>query len=134
MRAHGAGPIERAHAVLVERRRVRAHLREVIDLVLVGARARASSRKGTSSSSTVVVARDAHVLIDDVGEPDEVVREARAHAAPGVRVPPVLHVALDELPRAPRSRRCARATAGSAYTNAITSCSWSRNPNAPLLW
>jgi len=32
------------------------------------------------------------------------------------------------------SRMCRRANSGDAYRNAMTSCSWSRKPNAPLDW
>ena len=59
---------------------------------------------------------EGHVPVDDVRQPHEVVGEARAHAAPVRRVPPVLHVAFRELaPRGaddvlPRQRRKAIAS------------------------
>ena len=56
------------------------------------------SRNGTTSSSTAPSPRDVDVAGDDVGQPEQVVGDPRAHAAPAGRVPPVLDVALDELP------------------------------------
>ena len=44
------------------------------------------------------VAREGHVPRDGVRQPQVVVRASRADAAPAGRVPPMLHVPLDELP------------------------------------
>ena len=46
-----------------------------------------------------IVAGGAYVMRSDEGEPEQIVRHARAHARTGLGMPPVLHVALDELPR-----------------------------------
>ena len=56
-------------------------------------------RKGTGSSSSVRIAGDPQVVVDDVGQPDKVVGEPGAYAAAALGVPPVLHVPLDELAR-----------------------------------
>ncbi len=45
---------------------------------------------------------------DGVSEPRPVVGDPRAHALPGVRQPPVLDVALDELPRRRPQQVCTR--------------------------
>ena len=55
-------------------------------------------RKATVSSSTAASPVAVDIVRDDIGEPDAVVGDARAHAAAGFRQPPMLHVALDELP------------------------------------
>jgi hypothetical protein len=49
------------------------------------------------------IAGGGHVVVDDVGQPHQVVGKARSHAAAALWMPPVLHVAFDELPR-----RCAQ--------------------------
>ena len=73
------------------------------------------ARNGTKSSSTVAVAGHAHVLVHHERQPGQIVREARAHAAPGMRMPPVLHVAFQELPAPPRAG-CVRAPAPAPRT------------------
>ena len=108
-------------------------LGQVVDLVLVGRQLPHREERHVLVEHRRV-AGDRDVVIHDVRQPHEIVGEAGPDAAPALRVPPVLHVALDELARRPRAG-CARARrAGSAYTSAITSWSWSRNPYAPLLW
>jgi hypothetical protein len=44
------------------------------------------------------VAGHAHVLGGHMGQPEEIVRAAAAQTAAGRLVPPVLHIAFDELP------------------------------------
>ena len=61
-------------------------------------RAAAPRRNGTRSSSTRGVAGGAHVLGDHERQPQQIVGAAAAQAAAGRLVPPVLHVAFDELP------------------------------------
>ena len=92
--------VERARAVLEERARCSSETRGCeVRLVLASARAARPSRNGTASSSTAASPVDLEVVRDGVGQPEQVVGDARAHAAARRRVPPVLHVALDELPR-----------------------------------
>ena len=45
------------------------------------------------------IAGRADIMRDGIGEPGPVVGDPRAHALAGMRQPPMLHVALDELPR-----------------------------------
>ena len=59
----------------------------------------APSRNGTISSSTAASPVALDIVRDGVGEPDPVVGDPRAHALTRMRQPPMLHVALDELPR-----------------------------------
>ena len=63
------------------------------------------------------------VVRDGVGEPDPVVGDAGAHALPGVRQPPMLHVALDELPRRPRAADARASSPAATPTSAMPSCS-----------
>jgi len=46
-----------------------------------------------------LVGRDRDVMVDHIREPHEIVRKARPHASSRQRVPPVLHIAFDKLPR-----------------------------------
>ncbi len=55
-------------------------------------------RNGTRSFRTHGIARRAHVLGDDVREPEQVVGASGAEAAAERFVPPVLDIAFDELP------------------------------------
>ena len=68
------------------------------------------SRNGTTSSSTAASPVALDIVRDGVGEPHAVVGDARAHALAGMRQPPMLHVALDELPgrgaQQMRARQC----------------------------
>ena len=90
------------------------------------------SRNGTISSSTVVSPVASMKLDHGVGQPQQIVGHSRAHAAARGRMPPVLHVAFDKLARRPRAASCSRVNSRFATLSAITSCSWSRNPYAPL--
>ena len=58
---------------------------------------RSPSRNGTISSRTVDVAGGFDELDHGVGQPQQIVGHARANAAAGRRMPPVLHVAFDKL-------------------------------------
>ena len=73
-------------------------------------------------------------VADRIGQPQQIVGNARAHAAPGGRMPPVLDVAFDELARGAAQNLLAGNFAARRRMSAITSCSWSRNPYAPLTW
>src|SRR5688572_29409767 len=83
-------------AVLVHAGPLRRHTREIEDFVLLG-------REGPHLEERhmlveyALVARYPNVVVDDERQPCEVVRKARTNPASFGRVPPVLHVALDEL-------------------------------------
>ena len=55
-------------------------------------------RNGTGSSSTPRSPVTCHVVVHREGQPGEIVGEPRAHAPTALRMPPVLHVTLHELP------------------------------------
>src|SRR5688572_15551453 len=92
-----AGPLERSYAVLVYRGLFFRDLREVVHLVLVGIQL-AHGQKWRGLVEHALVTGYGDIAIDDVRQPDEVVREASAHAASRLWMPPVLHVAFHELP------------------------------------
>src|SRR5688572_27261802 len=60
---------------------------------------RAHREEGNGLIEDRRVAGDAHVVVHDVRQPREIVGESRADATSAVWMPPVLHVALDELAR-----------------------------------
>ena len=70
------------------------------------------SRNGTLSSSTAASPGRRDIGGGGEGQPDAVVGDARAHALAGMRQPPMLHVALDELPRRRRAADGARVSCG----------------------
>ena len=72
------------------------------------------------------------IVGDHVRQPDPIVGNARLDALIGDREPPVLDVACARTGGTPRAR-CARVRfrAGRSQS-AITSCNWSRYPQAPL--
>jgi hypothetical protein len=57
-----------------------------------------ASRKGTTGVEDGVIASGAHVMRGDERQPEQVVRDAGAHSTTGLWMPPVLDIALDELP------------------------------------
>ena len=86
------------------------------------ARSGAPVRNGTRSSRIDVVAGGRHVVRRDKRQPQQIVGAARAHAAPGRRMPPVQHVpGLELMLRGLQDVFAARC--GAAWTSAITSCS-----------
>ena len=89
-------PPQRPQAVLVDGRLLLRHARKIEDFVLVR-RQRSHLHERHDLVEDACVAGDPHIVIDDERQPCEVVGEARANAASVGRVPPVLHVALDEL-------------------------------------
>ena len=96
VRAGGAGSLERSQAVLVHARALLGDLGQVVHLVLIRFQ-RAHAEKGDGLVEHGRVAGDAHIVIDHVRQPGEIIGEPGAHAAPALRVPPVLHVTFDEL-------------------------------------
>ncbi len=68
------------------------------------------------------IARHVDVVGGRVWEPHAVVGDPRAHAAAGVREPPVLHVAVGEL-ASRRAKQVARVRSGRETVSAMTS--WS---------
>ena len=94
--------IEAPRAMLVQRRRLIGLAWLEVEIVL------ARLEGGTVEERHLFVedrriARRLDVVRRDRGEPRPVVGDARAHALPGRREPPMLEIALDELPR-----RCAQ--------------------------
>ena len=80
-------------------------------------------RNGTCASSTLGVAGDAHVFGHHEGQPQQIVGAAAAQAAAGRLVPPVLHVAFDELPAGGAQDVLARQVRARNTSSDITSCS-----------
>ena len=97
MIAARACAIERAHAMLVQRARGLADDWLVVDLVLVRLERPHVEIRGVLIPDASV-ATHFHVVVGAEGQPREVVGEPRAHAASARLVPPVLDVALPELP------------------------------------
>ena len=107
VRAARHAVVERATAVLVERRGLRGDLGPQVGLVLPGLqRARREERHGLVQHAPVAGGVD--VEGGEEGQPEEIVREARARAASRRRVPPVQHVAFDELMRGVAQELCPR--------------------------
>ena len=96
VRAGRQAPVDRAHAVLEERGPLRGHARLAVGLLLVR-RERRGLQEGCALVEHARVAGRPRVVRDRVGQPQQVVRAARARAAAARLVPPVLDVALDEL-------------------------------------
>ena len=109
----GEAEIEAARAMLEQRRRLVGAARLEVEIVLAGRRA-GPSRNGTRSSRIAAIARRLDIVRGDRGEPRPVVGDARADALAGGRQPPMLDVALDELPRRRAQQMCSRVIAGRA--------------------
>ena len=101
--ADGEAAVEGARAVLEERRALAPRRRARSTPRPGPARAAGPSRNGTLSSSSASSPRDLEVVRGGVGQPQQVVRDAGAGAAARRRMPPVLHVAFDELAAARRA-------------------------------
>ncbi len=95
--ARGARLIERADTVRVHGGPFLRHARQVVDLVLVRIQL-SHGQEGRRLVEHRAIACDAHVVIDDIRQPREVVGESSPHSAAALRMPPVLDVALGELP------------------------------------
>ena len=63
------------------------------------------------------------IVGDRVGEPRAIVGDPRAHALAGMRQPPMLHVAFDELPRRRAQQVLARHGRARVAASAMPSCS-----------
>jgi hypothetical protein len=98
VRPDGQAAVDRTQAVLEERRLLLRHGGLEVGLELAG-RQRLRLEEGDLLVQDRVVAGDLEVAQRRVGKEEEVVRAARARALAAARVPPVLHVALAELPR-----------------------------------
>src|SRR5690606_4656171 len=94
--AGGARLPQRAEAVFVHRRGLRAHLRQVIHLVLVRLEF-SHGEEWNHFAQHSRVSGDADIVVHHVRQPGQVIREASADTAPALRMPPVLHVSLLEL-------------------------------------
>ena len=100
--------------MLVERSRLARDPRPARRPRALRAASGGASTKGTASSSTAASPVASHVVGDRVGQPEQVVGAAGARAAAAGDVPPVLHVALDELARGRAQQVLARRGPGRA--------------------
>ena len=90
--------LQGADAVFVHGARLLAHGRQVVVLLLVGPQHRGLQERHSLVEQGGIAGRG-DVVVDDQRQEVQVVGDARADAAAGRRVPPMLHVALLELPR-----------------------------------
>ena len=90
-------PTEGAHAVLVQAGAFGGRLHLGVNILPI-LRQLHLLQKGCAVLQHRLVPGDAHVLRRHVGQKQQIVRDARAHAGVGL-VPPVQHVARGELPR-----------------------------------
>ena len=97
VRADGETPVEPTRAVLEQRRTLFREHRLEVGVVLAGAERLAFEERHGLVQHRAVAGR-LYIVCDGVGEPHPVVGNARTHALPRRRHPPVLKVALDELP------------------------------------
>jgi hypothetical protein len=96
VRAIAQAVLDRAHAMLVDARRFRRASRQVVVGVVLRIH-RPALEEGDRFVENGEVARRLHVPRRRERQPEVVVRAARAHAAARRRMPPMLHVAFDEL-------------------------------------
>ena len=94
--APGEPALDRANAVLVERRAFGRHLRLAVVFQLPRLELGCLQERHLHVQHGAIT-RGGHVMGPRVGQPQHVVGAPRAHAAARVRVPPVLHVAREEL-------------------------------------
>ena len=106
-------PVERARAVLEQRRRVRRAPRLEVGVRLVRPQGRPVEERDHLVEDRRV-AGDREVAIDGVGQPEAIVGDARPDAPAGRRMPPVLDVSLDELAGRGPQEVLARERRGSA--------------------
>ena len=90
--------VEAARAMLEQRRRLVGLAGLEVEIVLARLERRAVEERHLLVEDRHV-ARRLDIVRRDRGEPRPVVGDARAHALAGRREPPMLDVALDELPR-----------------------------------
>src|SRR4029077_5612310 len=87
---------ERPNTVVVNGPHLRCDLRQLIDLVLI--RIELPHRQvGNLDVEYPAITRDIDVVIDDIWEPHEIVREPGSHSAAGLRMPPMLDIPFHEL-------------------------------------
>ena len=90
--------LDRTHAVVVERCALRRHPGTLVRLVLLGPEGASFDERHALIEHRRITC-SGHVVERCVDEPEPIVRESRAHTLATGLVPPVLHVAFDELPR-----------------------------------
>ena len=119
--------VEAARAVLEQRGRfVRGHRLEE-GVVLAGLQGRAlEKRHDLVEHRGVAGGRD--IGGGGEGEPDAIVGDPRAHALAGMRQPPMLDIAFDELPAGGAQQMARASRPGRAKVSAMPSCNWSRKP------
>src|SRR5579872_7477079 len=69
------------------------------EAVMLSRLQRLTLQEGDGFVENGFVARNVDILADRISEPGAIIGDAGAHALAGMRQPPVLDVALDELPR-----------------------------------
>ena len=95
----GEAAVQRARAMFKQSRERLRYSRLKIRFVCSSLGQRSPSKKGNHFVQHGRVAGGFDEVDDGVGQPEQIVGDARAHAAPRRRMPPVLHVAFDELAR-----------------------------------
>ena len=98
MRADREALIERTRAVLVERCVLLGDVRQIVGVVLLGFERPAAQEVQILIEHRGIACRF-NVVGGDVSKPGAIIGDLGAHALPRRGQPPVLHVALDELPR-----------------------------------
>ena len=97
MRAGGKTEVEAARAVLEKRCRFVGLVGQEVEIVLAGANSGAVDERHLLVEDRGVTG-GLYIVRCDRGEPRPVIGDARAHTLAGRRKPPMLDVALDELP------------------------------------
>src|SRR5262249_52235186 len=96
MWAEAPGIADGADTMLIERSLFFRRLRQAVR-VFLSWRERRPFEEGIRHVQHACVATDLHIVTRGEGQPEEIVREMRADAAARRRMPPVLHIAFDEL-------------------------------------
>ena len=97
MRPGRGSLLQRAAAMFVERVRFSGGRILVVAFLLSRLPAERPVRNGTFSSQDGLVAGGRHIVRDDKRQPQQIIGEARAHAATRRRMPPVQHIPGFEL-------------------------------------
>ena len=111
--------LQSAHAMLVHRPGLLAAVRPVEVFLLVWAEDRRLD-VGHNLVEQLRVTSRGNVVVDDQGQEVEIVADPGADADPGRRMPPVLDIALLELPGC-RPQDLRRASSGALQVRAMTS-------------
>ena len=98
MTANRQAAIESARAVLEQGAGLRGHPGLEIQIFLLR-RERGTVEKGNDLIEESEIVGDFQVLNDRIRQPEQIIGDPGAHAAAGWRMPPMLDVSLDELPR-----------------------------------